>query len=299
MSFPMNGPASPPCRPQQQVRGFYWVMLTFFLFSLCDVMTKQISTSYHPVQVAWARQAGLFVGTLGVLWTNGLSSTLHSRRPGLQILRGATSIVSTVSFVAALRYLPLADATAVTFIAPLLITALAPFLLNEQVSLARWCAVGIGLVGTLIVLRPGAGVAHPATLLVLLCAVAYALRQILSRLLAGADPIRTTIAWSSLITTLSLTTALAFVGAAPGSLRDLLMFLGIAFTAGCAELTLIRGFALAEAATLAPVQYTLMIWSVLWGVLIFDQLPDFWTLGGASIIIASGAYSVWQETRQR
>ncbi len=152
----MKGPASPPCRPQQQVRGFYWVMLTFFLFSLCDVMTKQISTSYHPVQVAWARQAGLFVGALGLLWAGGLS-TLHSRRPGLQILRGATSIVSTVFFVAALRYLPLADATAVTFVAPLLITALAPFLLKEQVSPARWCAVGIGLVGTLIVLRPGVG----------------------------------------------------------------------------------------------------------------------------------------------
>jgi len=298
MSFPMKGPASPPCGPRQQMRGFYWVMLTFFLFSLCDVMSKQISTSYHPVQVAWARQAGLFLGALGLLWRGGLSA-LHSRRPGLQILRGATSIVSTVCFVAALRYLPLADATAVTFVAPLLITALAPFLLKEQVSPARWCAVGIGLVGTLIVLRPGAGVAHPATLLVLLCAVAYALRQILSRFLAGADPIRTTIAWSSMVTTLSLTAALTFVGTAPGSLRDLLMFLGIALTAGCAELTLIRGFALAEAATLAPVQYTLMIWSVLWGVLIFDQFPDFWTLAGAAIIIASGAYGVWQETRQR
>lgn len=297
MSLPLNGPTVPPRRHNPQARGFYWVMLTFFLFSLCDVMTKQIATSYHPVQVAWARQTGLFAGTVGLLWISGLA-TLRSSRPGLQLLRGAVSIVSTVSFVAALRFLPLADATAVTFVAPLLITALAPLLLKEYVSLPRWCAVGVGLVGTLVVLRPGAGVAQPATLLVLLCAAAYALRQILSRLLAGVDSIRTTIAWSSLVITLSLSCALLFVGTLPASRTDLLIFVGIAATAGCAELALIRGFSLAEAATLAPVQYTLMIWSVLWGSLIFDQFPDFWTLGGAAIIIASGAFSVWLETRR-
>lgn len=302
MSLPLNHPAVPPPavpprRHSQQVRGFYWVMLTFFLFSLCDVMTKQISTSYHPVQVAWARQAGLFAGTIGLLWISGLG-TLRSRRPGLQLLRGVMSIVSTVSFVAALRFLPLADATAITFVAPLLITALAPLLLKEFVSLPRWCAVGVGLIGTLIVLRPGAGVAHPATLLVVLCAVAYALRQILSRLLTRVDTLRTTIAWSSLVVTLSLTCGLVFVGSLPASRADLLMFIGIAVAAGCAELALIRGFSLAEAASLAPVQYTLMIWSVLWGSLIFDQFPDIWTLGGATIIIASGAFSVWLEARR-
>lgn len=298
MSLPLSDPAGPQSRYSQQARGFCWAMLTFFLFSLCDVMTKQISTSYHPAQVAWARQAGLFVATLGLLSMGGLS-VLRSRRPGLQVLRGATAIVSTVSFAAALRYLPLADATAVTFVAPLLITALAALLLKERVSPMRWAAVGVGLVGTLIVLRPGAGVAQPAMLLVLMCAVAYALRQILSRFLAGTDPLRTTIAWSSLVTTLSLSVALAFVGTRPATLHDVLMFLGIAATAALAELALIRGFALARAATLAPAQYTLMVWSVLWGILIFDQVPDVWTLGGAAIIIASGACSVWQEARER
>lgn len=295
MTIPLS-PATPHGRGQQ-ARGFYWVLLAFFLFSLCDVLTKQVSTSYHPIQVAWARQAGLFAGAIGILWAGG-RSVLRSRRPGLQILRGVTSIVSTISFVAALRFLPLADATAVTFVAPLLITALAPLLLGEYVSLPRWCAVGVGLVGTLIVLRPGAGIAQPATLLVLLCATAFALRQILSRILAGLDPLRTTIAWSGLITTLALTAGLAVVGTVPASLFDMLMLFGLAVTAGCAELALIRGFSLAAAATLAPVQYSLMVWSVLWGILVFDQFPDFWTLGGATIIIASGAYSIWRQAER-
>ncbi|MTE01725.1 EamA family transporter [Paracoccus sp. YIM 132242] len=298
MSLPPSGPAGPRRGHSPQARGFCWVMLAFFLFSVCDMITKQVSTGYHPAQVAWARQAGLFVGTVALLSMGGWS-VLRSRRPGLQFLRGATAVVSTVSFAAALRYLPLADATAVTFVAPLLITALAAVLLKERVSPMRWAAVGVGLAGTLIMLRPGAGVAHPAMLLVLLCAATYALRHILSRILTGTDPLRTTIAWSSLVTTLSLSAALSLVGTIPDSLHDVLMFLGIAVTAACAELALIRGFALAQAATLAPAQYTLMVWSVLWGVLIFDQFPDFWTLGGAAIIIASGAYSVWQEARER
>ncbi|WP_417722496.1 DMT family transporter [Salipiger sp.] len=280
----------------ESLRGIAFMAGGFFFYATSDMLAKLLTQSMHPLQVAWTRQLGLLAFVLVLLVRHGLP-ILRSRHPGLQISRGITAVLTATSFIFALAYVPLADAVAVTFVAPFLVTALAALILRERIGPRRWIAVALGFVGTLVVIRPGAGVFHPAIFLVLVTATAFALRQILSRLLSGDEPLQTTIAYTGLTASLLLTIPLPFVWITPPDWQVVAIMAGTAVTAGLAELGIIRALDLAQAAVLAPVQYTLMIWGTVWGFLIFAQLPDLWTLTGAAIIMASGGYSFWREYR--
>ncbi|WP_417725654.1 DMT family transporter [Salipiger sp.] len=280
----------------ESLRGIAFMAGGFFFYATSDMLAKLLTQSMHPLQVAWTRQLGLLAFVLVLLVRHGLP-ILRSRHPGLQVSRGITAVLTATSFIFALAYVPLADAVAVTFVAPFLVTALAALILRERIGPRRWIAVALGFVGTLVVIRPGAGVFHPAIFLVLVTATAFALRQILSRLLSGDEPLQTTIAYTGLTASLLLTIPLPFVWITPPDWQVVAIMAGTAVTAGLAELGIIRALDLAQAAVLAPVQYTLMIWGTVWGFLIFAQLPDLWTLTGAAIIMASGGYSFWREYR--
>src|SRR5690606_3726730 len=125
---------------------------------------------------------------------------------------------------------------------------------------------------------------------VLISAFAFAIRQIISRLLAGSDPLVTTIAYTALTAAIILSLPLPFIWKGPADLAQLAMMVGLAGVASLGELSIIRALDLGEAAVLSPLQYTLMIWSTLWGFLVFAQLPDMWTLVGTAIVIVSGIY---------
>lgn len=282
----------------ESLRGIAFMAGGFFFYATSDMLAKLLTQSMHPLQVAWTRQLGLLAFVLVLLVRHGLP-ILRSHRPGLQVSRGLTAVLTSTSFIFALTYVPLADAVAVTFVAPFMVTALAALILRERIGQRRWIAVALGFVGTLVVIRPGAGVFHPAIFLVLVTATAFALRQILSRLLSGEEPLQTTIAYTGLTASLLLTIPLPFVWVTPPDWQVVAIMAGTAVTAGLAELGIIRALDLAQAAVLAPVQYTLMIWGTVWGFLIFAQLPDVWTLTGAAIIMASGGYSFWREYRAR
>lgn len=270
----------------------------FLLFSTADMLSKLLTQDMHPIQVAFVRQTGLLFGVAFLLLRFG-PGILHTRRPGLQVLRGVTSVITATTFVLALAYVPLADAVAVSFIAPLLVTVMAALILHERIGKARWLAVLVGLIGTLIVVRPGAGVVHPAMLFVVVCAVAFAARQILSRFLAGHDSLQTTIAYSGISACALLAVPVAILWHTPGSPGIWLLMAATALSAGLAELSIIHGLEIAQAAVVAPTHYTLLIWSIFWGFLVFGQLPDVWTVVGATIIIGSGLYTFWRETLRR
>ena len=193
-----HDPATPIAtapEPQQtdNVRGIVFMTIGFAIFSVADLMAKIATETMNPFQVTWARQAGLALAVLGLLAHRG-AHLFRSRHPGLQLLRGAATTVSSTCFIVALVYVPLASAVSVTFVAPFMVTILGALILRETVSTRRWIAVAMGFLGTLIIIRPGAAVFHPAILFVVVAASAFALRQVISRYLAGADPISTTIA---------------------------------------------------------------------------------------------------------
>lgn len=280
----------------ETISAILFMLLGFFCYSISDTLAKVLSQSVNPLQIAWLRQMGLVSGVAVLLLSRG-PGVLRTRHPVLQIGRGLTVVVAAASFLTALAYVPLADATAVTFVAPFIVTVLAAVFLGEAVGLKRWIAVALGFIGTMIIIRPGMNAFHPAIFLSIVSATAFAIRQIISRRVSGADSLATTVAYTALTAAIVLTLPLPFVWRSPADATQLLMMVGIALVASCGELSIIHGLSLGEAVVLSPLQYTLMIWSTIWGLLVFAQLPDGWTLLGAAVIMASGLYSLLREAR--
>ncbi|MEM6887195.1 MAG: DMT family transporter [Pseudomonadota bacterium] len=265
-----------------------------FLFSGVDTMGKFLTETIHPIQIVWFRQLGLLAGVVVLLAVRGLT-VLSSANPKLQIGRGLLAACSATLFIIGVGYVPLADAVAITFVAPFLVTVMGALILREPVGVRRWSAVVIGFVGTLIVIRPGMGVIHPAAVLLIIAASAFALRQVLSRILAGEDKTQTTVAYTAIASWTLLCLPLPFVWQTPASGLEILLLLGMAIFAAIAEVLVIMALDAAQAVVVAPVQYSLLIWGTCYGFVIFGQLPDAWTLIGAVIIVATGLYTLNRE----
>jgi len=278
----------------QNLRGIGLMALGFFSFAACDVQAKFLTDTLHPVQIVWMRQLGLLFGVLVLLALRG-RALLVSKLPMIQIARGVTAVASAICFVIGVTHVPLADAVAVTFIAPFLVTLMGALFLREPVGLRRWAAVAVGFCGMLIVIRPGMGVFHPAIGFIVLAAVLFSLRQVLSRGLSGTDPVTTTMAYTSLTSTALLSVGLPFVWEMPETLQIWLVIIGLAVTAGLGEVLVIRALDIAHAVVLAPVHYSLILWSTFYGFVVFADLPDIWTLVGCAVIMASGLYTLHRE----
>ena len=264
------------------------------LFGATDAMAKLLTETLPPVQVVWSRQCGLFIGILILIAIRGFR-VLHTTQPKLQIGRGVLAACSATLFIIAVSYVPLADAVAITFVAPFLVTVMGAVLLKEPVGIRRWTAVIIGFLGTLIVLRPGMGVVHPAAILLIVAAAAFACRQILSRVLASGDGTATTVAYTAIVSWALLCIPLPFVWQTPETFQEIALLVAIAVIAAFAETLIIMALDAAHAVVVAPVQYSLLIWGTMYGYLIFHQLPDLWTLVGAVIIVGTGLYTLNRE----
>ena len=296
MSLNRAAPLAPhhaPPRPSN-LRGLLLMALAFFLFAAADTQAKLLTEWFHPMQIVWTRQLGLLSGVLVLLIVRGLA-ILRTDHPWLQVLRGVLAVFSASAFIIALGYVPLADAVAVSFVAPFMVTIAGALFLGEKVGVRRWSAVTIGFVGTLIVIRPGLGVVHPAVFLVVAAATAFAFRQILSRVLAASDRTSTTIAYTAIASVLLLSLPLPFIWRTPEGGQELAILVGMAVCAALGELLVIRALEIAQAIVLAPVHYSLIIWGTFYGWLVFDQLPDLWTWIGAAIIVATGLYIMHRE----
>jgi len=281
-----------PRRVQNGV-GILVMGLGMFLFSAADTAAKFLTDGLHPFQIVWTRQLGLFAGAVILLAVHG-PSLFRTQHLNLQILRGLMAVCSATLFIFAIQYVPLADAVAVTFVAPFMVTMMGALFLGEVVGLRRWIAVALGFAATLIILRPGLGVVHPAMALVVIAAFFFACRQIISRVISDTDKTSTTIVYTAFIGIVVLAIPLPFVWVTPDS-QQILILTGLAVLAGIGEVCVIRALELALAVVLAPVHYTLILWGTFYGWLIFDQLPDVWTWVGAAIIVLTGLYTVRRE----
>jgi len=286
--------ALPPTRRTDSLRGIALMAGGMFLFSGVDTMAKVLTETIHPVQIAWFRQVGLLLGVMVLIALRG-RSVLRSAHPGLQIGRGALAACSATLFIVGVGYVPLADAVALTFVAPFMVTVMGALVLREPVGARRWVAVTVGFVGALIVIRPGMGALHPAAGLLLLAAAAFAMRQVLSRVLSGEDRTSTTVAYTAIVSWVLLSIPLPFFWTTPASGGEIALLLAVAIVAAAAETLIIMALDAAQAVVVAPVQYTLLLWGTLYGFFVFDQLPDGWTWLGALVIVASGLYTLNRE----
>ena len=266
-----------------------------FLFSAVDSGAKFLTSDLHPLQIVWTRQLGLLAGAIVLIAMKG-RAILRTSHPRLQVFRGAVAAGSASLFIFAVSYVPLADAVAVSFVAPFMVTLMGALILREPVGLRRWIAVALGFTGAMVVIRPGMGAVHPAAFLVVLAAFLFAVRQIISRALSDTDKTGTTVVYTAIVGSTILTVPLLFVWQTPTA-EQALILVGIAALAAAAEICVIKALELAMAVVVAPVQYTLMIWGTFYGFVIFGDFPDLWTWIGASIIIDSGLYTLWREYR--
>lgn len=281
-------------RPANNRLGLLYMFSGMALFAAGDAMAKLLTESLPPLQIAWSRQCGLLVGILIIIAIRGFH-ILRTTQPKLQIGRGALAACSATLFIIAVSYVPLADAVAITFVAPFIVTVMGSVLLKEPVGIRRWSAVIIGFLGTLIVLRPGMGIVHPAAILLIVAAAAFACRQILSRVLANGDSTATTVAYTAIVSWTLLSIPLPFVWTTPATFQEIGLLLTLAMFAAVAETLIIMALDAAHAVVVAPVQYSLLIWGTVYGYMLFDQLPDFWTLIGAVIIVCTGLYTLNRE----
>jgi drug/metabolite transporter (DMT)-like permease len=228
-----------------------------------------------------------------------LRCTLRTSRPGLQLLRSAFLLGSTFFFFWGVKYLPLADATAVGFVTPLIVTALSVPLLGERVGIRRWTAVAIGFASVVLIMQPGSGMVHWAVSLPLACAACFALYQIATRILSRHDSPATTYFYSPVVGFVVTSLALLFLDG-EWQMPDLTGWLALVFLGaigGFSHYLLIRAFAAAPASLLSPFAYAQIVWSIAIGYAWFGDFPGRLTLAGALLICASGLYVLYRERR--
>jgi drug/metabolite transporter (DMT)-like permease len=272
------------------LQGVLLQLLALALFVAMDALLKVMVASYPVPQLMFLRFAVhvVFVILAVRIFTGSLP--WRSRAPLLQTLRSATLAAASASFIVALMHVPLADATAVMFAAPVLTVALAALWLGEKVSARRWLGVVIGLAGVMVAIRPPFLTGEPlhwAMLLPLVTAVMNTFYQLLTRKLAAEDDPRTTFLHTSLAALALTALAQPFVWVAPAP-SDLPWMLVLGLIGAAGHCLLVLAFARAPASVLAPMSYSQLVWAGLAGVLVFGDWPDGWTLLGAAVIAAGG-----------
>lgn len=284
----------PQTEPKQISRGILTICAGVAFLILNDAIAKLLTERYHPVQIIFLRNliAVPMIASAVVLLRGAYA--LRTRHPGLHALRGVLMLLAAGLYFTSLSFLPLAEATALVFSAPIFITALSVPLLGEAVGWRRWGAVILGFIGVLIVVQPGAAGFQPAALLPVAAAFLYALFMVSARWIGPGEGLWTMMLYVALFPMIYAAPLALWVWA-PVQAEDVWLFVAIAIF-GSLGITLIgQAFRLAPAAVVAPFDYTALVWATALGWLIWGDLLDFWTIIGALIIVASGIIIVLRE----
>lgn len=297
-----NAAAAPPLATSpgsaRPLAGIAWMALGVSTLPLMDAIAKYLSAEYHVLQVTWARY-GFHLLLLLVLLAGRLRpAELIPRHAGLQVLRSGFLLGTTLCYFFAISYLPLANVLALAFVGPIVSTALAPVVLGEHVGPRRWAAVLVGFAGALVVIRPGFGVFHPASLLGLGAGFFYGAYLLATRRLSGSGRPAVTLLYTALIGVLVLSFALPAVWQTPAAAGWAWMA-AMGLFGALAHFFIIRAFEHASAPVLAPVSYVEIVAAAAIGWIVFRDFPDAWTWAGVAVIVFSGTYISIREGRGR
>jgi drug/metabolite transporter (DMT)-like permease len=278
----------------QPLRGILIIVAATFLFSSHDAVSKYLSGFYPIVLVVWARYVVHTLLMAGIFLPQSGLRVLRTRRPGLQALRALCLLGTSLFFTTALRYIPLAEATAVNFLAPLIVVALSVPLLHERVTRGQWAAVCVGFIGTLVIVHPGGDLFTPAVLLPFCSAMCFAFYQLLTRKLSTVDSPTTSNFFAGLFNTLVMSALVPFFWETPSLIHGVMMIAlgGFGMTA---HLFLTQAFRYAAPAILAPFSYCQIIFAGLLGLIFFGHTPDTTAICGIAIICISGLAAAWQQ----
>lgn len=275
------------------------MLFAYFCFSFIDAGAKWLALAGLPaLQLSFMRYIGHFIISLVIMVRDGAhTSRFTSGKTTLLLIRGALLMLSTVFNFAALRYIPLTLTSTILFSAPIIICALSGPLLGERVGIWRWSAIIAGFAGILIAIRPFNEDFHWAVLLSLSGACSFAGYSILTRRLAGVVSTDTMQFYSGAVGTIILLPFALFEWQTPTSTGDwtIMIALGLLGWLGHQFLTTAHRFA--PASTLSPYAYSFIMYLTIWSYLVFDHLPDLWTIAGALVIVTAGL-TIWLRERR-
>tara|TARA_E500000318_G_C3551174_1_gene208977 strand:- start:641 stop:1555 length:915 start_codon:yes stop_codon:yes gene_type:complete len=280
--------------------GICLIIAGFTVFSTMDALVKHSAETIAIEHVTFMRYAAHLALLLCLMPVFGIRSFLGGSKLGFLTIRGCFLFLSTILFFGAIASLPLAEAAAISFMAPVLTVGLSALILKESVGIRRWSAVAAGFLGVLIILRPGLQELTTAHLMVLGTALCFSAFSLMTRHAGKETPVLATLFLTAITGVIGSTALLPFVGPWPdasGSSWGILVLIGL--LALLAEFCLVHGYRCAAASLLAPFQYIQMLWATLLGWAVFNSLPDIWTSVGAALIIGAGLYIWLREARVR
>ncbi len=264
------------------------------MFSLNDAMGKWLLSTYSIGQLILIRSIAALVVLIPIMAVRRMPSPLKVTNRGQQALRVALSTAEVFCFYFAVQSLPLADVMTYWLAAPIYVAAMSPLLLGERVGWRRWLAIFAGFIGVIITLEPSAAALSPATLVSIFGTMAFALIMILGRKLRQT-PDTSLVFWQTIGALLAGAATAPFAWTPMESGSDLLLLATLGVVAMLAHMLVNRSLKLADAATVAPLQYTLLLWGIVFGWMFFGDLPRAGMLVGAALIIASGLFIFFRE----
>ena len=262
----------------------------FFLTSM-DAVAKGLSSRFDVMQIIWVRYLGqTLLAAFLILRRPGIR--LRTESPILQLLRSAFLYVGSVSFFIGFSNIDLAAATAILQINPLIIAVASYLFLGEKFGWRRCLGITVGLAGALIIIRPGTAVFSPYALFPLIAAFSFSAFAIATRFLSRSEDIAASFFFTTALGTILATFSVPFSWVTP-ELRDIGPMLLVALFGTLGQYFLIRALFLADASVVSPFGYSALVFSAMYGMVFFDEYPDFWTWVGAAVVAGSGLY-IWR-----
>jgi len=261
---------------------------------MVDGLGKYLVDSYPVAQIAWARNFFFLLALVPLTPPRLWPLMVKTHRPWAIIGRSVLPLATTTLVIVGIRSIPLADATAILFVAPLVMTALSVPLLRERVGIHRWIAVVVGFIGVLIITRPGYGGFGLSAAILVAGACLSALYQLLTRVLRATETPEAMIFYTAFIGTLVAAVALPFDWVAP-DLKGWIFLAASGLIYGLGQFLLVKAFSEAEASLLAPFLYAQILGAAVIGYLVFGDWPDMVSILGTVIIIIAGLYVAWRE----
>ena len=308
-----SGRISSDARTDRPLVGIGFCLMGLMVFSLQDVIIKLMSAQYSIWQLAFIRAVVVLAIMCPMLsMTRGLDG-FRTQQLGRQLLRGALAVVSYTSYYLAVSRMPLIDAGALYASAPLFVTLFSSLFLGESVGIRRWSAVIAGFVGVLVMLRPGFGAFQPVALCAVASAALYAYSTTVTRKLGATDSALTITVYSNAVYLAVSTVMMGGLELLPldegwresqrflaggwqtPELKPLLLMLACGVLAGVGFFSLAKAYSVAPVSSVAPIEYTYLVWALALGFVVFGDLPGLITCVGSAIVIASGIYIIRRE----
>jgi drug/metabolite transporter (DMT)-like permease len=278
------------------VQGLCWIMLSGAMFSVLNAGLRYVSLDLPPMVTSFFRFLFGLVFIAPIIMRMGFA-VFRTKRPSMQVARNIVHASAFAIWYTALPLIPLAEMTAIMFTGPLFITIGAWLFLREKVRWRRWLAIAIGFVGVLIIVRPGFAEVSFGTWLMLSSVPVIAASQLIAKAQTRVDSTQTIICWQTVLLILLFLPPALLQWQTP-SWEQLVILLGCGLIGSAANMAMVQAFQVAEISAVQPMMFLNIVWASILGMLVFSDIPDFWTFIGAGVIIASTTYIARREAQQ-